>query len=70
MYERRLGDISYLIVCSFMPIPVKVRFPRGFEGREGELVLSNYREGRHKAVIPEERVSFKPYECRVYRVRK
>ena len=70
MYERRLNDISYLIVCSFMPIPVKVRFPKGFEGREGEWVLGNYREGRHKVTIPEGGVSFKPYECRVYRIRK
>ena len=58
MYERCLGDESYLIICSFSRLPVKPKKPEKYKGVHGELILCNYKEtGKF----------FKPFETRVYR---
>ena len=44
MYERRLGDICYLVICSFSKLPVRVRIPHEFVGKKAKLVISNYHE--------------------------
>ena len=79
MYERCLDDESYLIICSFSRLPVRVRLPEKFKGKTGTLVLSNY-PGKNKdqsrlSEQIEERLNemehkagmFRPYEARVYR---
>ncbi|MCR5596548.1 MAG: alpha-glucosidase [Lachnospiraceae bacterium] len=44
MYERRLGDICYLVICSFSKLPVRVKLPHEFAGKKAKLVIANYRE--------------------------
>ena len=80
MYERRLGDECYLIICSFSRLPVKLRLPDQFAGRTKELVLCNYPENvkdipahRLKRVSDEllslelDHGMMRPYEARIYR---
>ncbi|MBR3514729.1 MAG: alpha-glucosidase [Lachnospiraceae bacterium] len=83
MYERSLGDIRYLIICSFSKLPVKVHFPENYADRKGQLMLCNYpdgpqvmadslRERAHQEVslLAAEHGMFRPYETRVYRFRE
>ncbi len=42
MYERRGKTVTYLIICSFSRLPVRVRMPKKYKGRKGRLVLCNY----------------------------
>ncbi|WP_051204699.1 alpha-glucosidase [Butyrivibrio sp. VCD2006] len=42
MYERSLGTVSYLIICSFSRLPAKVSIPDKFIGKKGQLMLCNY----------------------------
>lgn len=73
MYERRLCDVSYLIICSFSEKPVRIKLPKEFVGRKRRLLLSNYpraSQGEHRVDgLPEDEQGwFRPYETRVYRV--
>ena len=73
MYERRLCDVSYLIICSFAKEPVRVRLPKEYVGKKRRLILSNYprssRGERRMDGLPEDEQGwFRPYEARVYRV--
>ena len=73
MYERRLCDVSYLIICSFSEKPIRIRLPREFAGRKRRLVLCNYPkasqgERRVDGLPEEEQGWFRPYETRVYRI--
>ena len=70
-YERALGNIRYLIICSFSKAAVPLRIPKYFENRKGELVLDNYERSDMKIrpVVLESKGFLKPYEARVYRVR-
>lgn len=65
MYERRLGDCVYLIICSFSDRICRVRLPRKFMGRKAKRVLGNYTKDRRGLV---DNAYFYPYEARVYRV--
>ncbi|MCR5487697.1 MAG: alpha-glucosidase [Lachnospiraceae bacterium] len=42
LYERRLGKMRYLIICSFVRRPVRVRLPEAYQNRRGRLLLCNY----------------------------
>lgn len=73
MYERRLCDVSCLIICSFSDKPVRVRLPKEYLGHKRRLILCNYPKESHSAGrldgLPEgEQGWFRPYEARVYRV--
>ena len=73
MYERRLCDVSCLIICSFSDKPVRVRLPKEYLGQKRRLILCNYPKESHSAGrldgLPEgEQGWFRPYEARVYRV--
>ena len=59
-YERSLGKESYLVVCSFSRLPVKLVIPDKFKGKEMEPVLSNY-EGNRR--------NLRPYEVRIFRTK-
>ena len=82
MYERKRGDIRYLIVCSFSPLPLRLRIPKSYVGKKGKLVLCNYPEGRPQmagrlkerlkqevSLLAWEHGMLRPYEARVYRFR-
>ena len=62
VYERAYGSIRYLMICSFSHFPVKLRIPKAYAGRKGQLVLCNY-AGKTKDGM------LRPYEARVYRFR-
>ena len=73
MYERRLCDVSCLIICSFSDKAVRVRLPKEFSGRKRRLLLCNYPKGSQASGridgLPEgEQGWFRPYEARVYRI--
>lgn len=61
MYERRLGERSLLVICSFSDRPLKFRLPRGSRGRAAKLVLGNY--GGEE---PEMTSALRPREVRIY----
>ena len=64
IYERVLGNESYLIICSFSRISHRLKFPDKYAKRRGKLVLCNYPvEERRKGRL-------RPFETRVYRYRK
>ncbi|MBR5419587.1 MAG: alpha-glucosidase [Lachnospiraceae bacterium] len=82
MYERRLKDIRYLIVCSFTRLPLRLRIPKEYAGKKGKLLLCNYPEGRQLMaehfkerlkqevdLLAWEHGMLRPYEARVYRFR-
>ena len=66
MYERSLNGESYLIICSFSRLPVKVHKPEKFVGKRGKLMLCNYPtlSGTKTRTM---RGYFRPYETRIYR---
>lgn len=73
VYERRLCDERYLIICSFSEKPIRVKLPREYAGKKRTLLLCNYPKGtqdsRRLDGLPEEEQGwFRPYEARVYRV--
>ena len=73
MYERRLCDVSYLIICSFSEKPIRIRLPREFAGRKRRLVICNYPKASHgerrvDGLPEEEQGWFRPYETRVDRI--
>ena len=73
VYERRLCDVRYLIICSFSEKPVRVKLPKEYVGRKRKLLLCNYPKGSQSSRridgLPEEEQGwFRPYEARVYRV--
>ncbi|MCR5558057.1 MAG: alpha-glucosidase [Butyrivibrio sp.] len=59
-YERSYGEESYLIICSFSRLPVKLVIPDKFKGKEMEMVLCNY-EGKSR--------NLRPYEVRILRTK-
>lgn len=82
IYERVLGEVHYLIICSFSHLPLRCPIPKSYVGKKGQLVLCNYpeeeREGAEKLKqkarqlaeqIVTERGMLRPYEARVYRFR-
>ena len=82
MYERSLGKVRYLIVCSFSRLPMRLKIPRSYAGRKGQLLLCNYPQGpqvmadKLKDRIKQEvnllewqHGMLRPYEARVYRFR-
>lgn len=73
MYERRLCDVSYLIICSFSEKPVRIKLPKEYVGRKRRLMLCNYpraNQGQRRVDgLPEDEQGwFRPYETRVYRI--
>ncbi|MBP5281757.1 MAG: glucohydrolase, partial [Lachnospiraceae bacterium] len=73
MYERRLCDVIYLIICSFSEKPIRVRLPKELAGKKRTLLLCNYPKGSQASGridgLPEgEQGWFRPYEARVYRI--
>lgn len=44
MYERSLGNESYLVICSFSRLPVRAHKPERYYGKRGQLLLCNYPE--------------------------
>ena len=82
MYERSLGKVRYLIVCSFTKLPMRLKIPREYVGRKGQLLLCNYPEGhqvmadkfkdrirQEVSLLEWEHGMLRPYEARVYRFR-
>ncbi len=81
MYERRLGNDRYLVVCSFSRIPVKIAVPGELAGLKRKLVLCNY-PGREKPKpgsvfdlsiramnkLAVKHHMFRPYEARIYHI--
>lgn len=80
LYERSLGDVRYLILCSFSHINRTVALPKPYRDRKLYLMLGNYEQGAwdeekrddHFAapgsILPH-RITLQPYETRVYRCR-
>jgi oligo-1,6-glucosidase len=66
MYERSLNGESYLIICSFSRLPVKVHKPEKFVGQRGKLMLCNY-PTLSSTKTRTMRGYFRPYETRIYR---
>lgn len=60
IYERRLANERFLVICSFSERERKYRLPGGFEEKGAELVLCNYPEAGEAFVL-------RPYEVRVFR---
>ncbi|WP_049945817.1 alpha-glucosidase [Butyrivibrio sp. LC3010] len=85
MYERSYGTVSYLIICSFAKIPVKVTIPEKYIGKRGQLMLCNYPDRKQyirygdnmfQDLVRSEMCTYavrhgmyRPYETRVYRFR-
>jgi oligo-1,6-glucosidase len=61
MYQRSLDDESYLIICSFSRLPVRVHLPKELKNKRKKLVLCNYRQQSRYF-----KAFFRPYEARVY----
>lgn len=57
-YSRQMPGQKLLVLCSFSDKPVPLPVPKGFELREGKLILENYPKACPKAL--------RPYETRVY----
>ncbi len=72
LYERRLDNISYLILCSFAKEPLPFLLPKKFRHHKAELVLTNcpskYKEGE-SIILPEGGFLLSPYEALVYRMK-
>ncbi|MBO4375381.1 MAG: alpha-glucosidase [Lachnospiraceae bacterium] len=66
MYSRTMGDVMYLIICSFARHRVHVKFPKDLKGMKKKLILCNYPENEPKDINGH----FRPYEARVYRMKK
>lgn len=69
IYERSMGNIRYLIICSFVKHKVFMLVPKKYNGMKMELVLDNYPDIRSGQVETVKIGSclLKPYEARVYR---
>lgn len=61
-YERVLGKKKALIICSFSDKEVKFEAPKGYNLKDGKLVLQNYKDAKEKS----KSCTLKPYEARVY----
>ena len=61
VYERSLGEKRLLVICSFSDKPVRFITPKGFNLKNGRLVLQNY-----KSVTESNVFLTRPYETRVY----
>jgi oligo-1,6-glucosidase len=60
-YTREDEREKLLVVCSFSERETKLRVPASFDIRKAELIIANY--GNDSTVL-------KPYEARVYRIKK
>ena len=82
MYERSLGKVRYLIVCSFSKLPMRLKIPKSYVGRKGQLLLCNYPQGpqvmadklkdrlkQEVNLLEWQHGMLRPYEARVYRFR-
>ncbi len=69
-YERALGKVRFLIICSFSKAALPFRVPKYFEGRRAELMLCNYErcDMAPRKVTLEGGGFLRPYEARVYRM--
>ncbi len=72
MYERSLGNESFLVICSFSRLPVRAHKPKKFWGKKGELILCNYEEhpeaheeaGKAQKIIEHVEIKLSDYEHR------
>ena len=82
MYERSLGKVRYLIVCSFSRLPMRLKIPKSYVGKKGQLLLCNYPQGpqlmadklkdrlkQEVSLLEWQHGMLRPYEARVYRFR-
>ncbi len=82
MYERSQGRVRYLIVCSFTRLPMRLKIPKAYVGKKGQLLLCNYPKGpemmagrlkerlkQEVSLLEWEHGMLRPYEARVYRFR-
>lgn len=69
VYAREMADERLLVLCSFADHDVRFRMPKGYGLEEGTLELCNY-ESEGITLPMGGRVTFRPYECRVYRFGK
>ncbi len=81
MYERRLSEERYLIICSFSKRPVRIKYPKEYAGKKGKLILCNYRKNVNKSPqtlwelansemnkLAVKHRMLRPYEARVYKI--
>ena len=66
VYERRLGDVRYLILCSFSHIDRIIKLPRAYRYQHLYLMLANYDAAPRYAGLF---LTLRPYETRIYRCR-
>ena len=66
VYAREMEGQRLLVLCSFCDRALSFSVPRGYDLDEGVLELGNY-EDEGMTEQAEGRVTFRPYECRVYR---
>jgi oligo-1,6-glucosidase len=62
VYERESSEEKLLIVASFSEKPTKMRAPKSFDISSAEIILASHK-GNASSVL-------KPYESRVYRIKK
>ncbi|MCD7828425.1 MAG: alpha-glucosidase [Clostridiales bacterium] len=62
VYSRHYKDQRMLVICSFSDNQMNFKAPQGFNLGEGELVLSNYKDGK----LLGNGCILKPWETRVY----
>ena len=61
IYSRAMKGEKLLVICSYSNDPVAMRVPAGFDLKNAELILTNYKtQGK----------LLQPYECRVYHWKK
>ena len=68
MYERRLGKISYIIICSFGAETLFFTLPPKFRNQPAKLMLTNYPDKRKTGEmmkIPAAGIVMAPYEAMV-----
>ncbi|MBQ9862565.1 MAG: hypothetical protein IJM28_01515, partial [Lachnospiraceae bacterium] len=73
MYERRRGNISYFIICSFAPEKILFMLPKGFANHTAKIMLSNYPKKRVPGeirILPEMGLKLSPYEALVIKMKR
>ncbi len=72
MYERRLEDKAYIVICSFSEERIPFVLPQEFRGHMGTLALSNYPEKDlpgSPVIFPKDFMMLEPYEAMLIKVR-
>ena len=77
-----MGSVRYLVICSFSKLPQRLRIPKAYVGKKGQLKLCNYPSGpqlmadnlkarvrQEVSLLAWEHGMLRPYEARVYRFR-